>query len=57
MIGALGSRYPVSVLLVLMAKGCWVLFVVAFFWNRDKRSLCGGGIGGGEGGRQNQLRN
>jgi Flp pilus assembly protein TadB len=37
MVGALGARYPLSVLLVLLAKGCWVLFVVAFFWDRDKR--------------------
>jgi hypothetical protein len=37
MIGTLGARYPVSVLLVLLAKGCWVLFVVAVIWNRDRR--------------------
>lgn len=30
-IGALGAKYLLSVLLLLVAKGCWVLFVVAFF--------------------------
>jgi hypothetical protein len=30
MVGALGEKYSVSILLVLLAKGCWVLFVCAF---------------------------
>jgi len=36
-LGAFGAKYPLSIILVLMAKGCWVWFVVAFFWNTDKR--------------------
>jgi uncharacterized membrane protein len=37
MLGAFGAKSPLSIILVLMAKGCWALFVVAFFWNREKR--------------------
>jgi len=30
MICALGAKYPVSILLALLAKGCWVFFMGAF---------------------------
>lgn len=42
MIGALRAKCPIYVLLLLLAKGCLSLFVVVFFWNRDKGG--GGGI-------------
>jgi protein-S-isoprenylcysteine O-methyltransferase Ste14 len=37
MMGALGSKYPLSVFLVYLGKGIWILFFIAYFWNRDKR--------------------
>jgi hypothetical protein len=59
MIGALGAKFPVSILLVLLVKGCWLLFFGTGIRGGDGgkvlRILCGGGIGGGEaGGCRNQ---
>jgi hypothetical protein len=31
MAGALGSRYPLSVVLIYMGKGIWILFFIWFF--------------------------
>jgi hypothetical protein len=37
MMGALGSRYPLSVFLIYLGKGIWMIFFIAYFWNSGKR--------------------
>lgn len=37
MMGALGSKYPLSVVLIYLGKGIWIVFFIAYFWNRGKR--------------------